>query len=168
MTTTERSKLMASIRSKDTKIEKQIRSQLHRRGWRFRKHVTTLPGKPDIVFMTARVVVFLDGDFWHGYRFSKWGAKLQPYWKAKIAYNRARDRRNLRSLRRQGWKVLRIWEHEIKRDPESCIARITEVLRSASNPVENAIYDAAKRRSQSSTTNSTFVVSARSSNCATR
>jgi DNA mismatch endonuclease (patch repair protein) len=129
MTPAQRSKLMSCIRSKDTKIEKQIRSLLHRSGFRFRKHVTTLPGKPDIVFPRHRVVVFLDGDFWHGYRCHTWLPKLAPYWRLKIARNRTRDRNNFQRLRRQGWKVIRLWEHQIKRDADGCVCRIIKHLR---------------------------------------
>src|SRR5438270_1770077 len=129
MTRAQRSKLMSCIRSKDTRIERQIRSLLHRSGFRFRKHVSALPGKPDIVFPRHRVVVFLDGDFWHGYRCKKWLPKLSSYWRCKIARNKSRDQNNFRRLRRRGWRVVRIWEHEIKRDVDNCVLRITDLLR---------------------------------------
>jgi DNA mismatch endonuclease (patch repair protein) len=83
-----------------------------------------LPGRPDFVFVRARVAVFVDGDFWHGWRFPLWEHKLSPFWKKKIGDNRVRDLRNFRKLRTAGWVVLRIWEHEIKDDPARCVDRI--------------------------------------------
>lgn len=128
MTPEQRSRTMSLIRSKNTKAEVTIRRLLHNRGLRYRIHSAQLPGKPDIVFTKAKVAVFIDGDFWHGWRFSQWQHKLQPYWKSKIAGNRRRDQTNFRQLRRQGWIVIRIWEHEVKRDPLSCADRIEVAL----------------------------------------
>ncbi|MBP3983597.1 very short patch repair endonuclease [Pseudoxanthomonas helianthi] len=124
MTPAQRSALMARIRGVDTKPERVLRSELHRRGLRFFKHVKTLPGRPDIVFPRAMVVVFVDGDFWHGYQFHRWKAKLTPFWQEKIEGNRIRDRRNFRWLRTNGWTVIRIWEHEIKLDVTACADRV--------------------------------------------
>src|SRR5437763_3579619 len=93
---------MSLLKNKDTDLEILVRSELHKRGLRFRKHIKDLPGKPDIVFTKAKVVVFIDGDFWHGYRFPLWRDKSSPFWQAKIAKNRERDRRNFAELRRMG------------------------------------------------------------------
>jgi len=90
--------------------------------------VAKLAGKPDFVFPTARVVVFVDGDFWHGWRFPTWKEKLQPYWQSKIEKNRRRDRQNFRRLRRAGWTVLRFWSHQITRDLTSVVERIELVV----------------------------------------
>lgn len=110
---------------KDTSIEVLVRSALHKRGLRFRKHVKELPGKPDIVFTRVKVAVFIDGDFWHGYGFSKWKDRLSSdYWRGKISKNRARDVRNHLVLRSQGWRVIRVWEHSIKKDFDRVIERI--------------------------------------------
>lgn len=119
---------MSQVRNKDTDLESLIRSTLFRRGWRFRKHVAALPGKPDIVFSRHRVAVFVDGDFWHGYRFSQWNGKLSEFWKIKIEKNRARDQKNFCKLRRLGWRVIRLWQHDIKKDLDRCIDRIESVL----------------------------------------
>jgi DNA mismatch endonuclease (patch repair protein) len=89
----------------------------------------SLPGRPDLVFQTEKLAVFVDGDFWHGYRFPAWRSRLSPYWKAKIERNRARDRRNFATLRRRGWHVLRIWEHAISNDLAACANRIEAALR---------------------------------------
>jgi len=110
---------------KDTSIETTVRSALHKRGLRFRKHVKELPGKPDIVFTKAKIAVFIDGDFWHGYGFSKWRDRLSSdYWRVKISKNRVRDVKNHLALRAAGWRVIRVWEHSIKKDFEGVVNRI--------------------------------------------
>jgi len=124
LTPEQRSYCMSRIKGKDTGLEMRVRSELHRRGFRFRKHVRELPGKPDIVFPKAKVVVFIDGDFWHGFRFPAWEEKLSDFWKAKIRKNRERDRRNFRKLRAMGWMVIRLWQHQLKRDFDGCVAKI--------------------------------------------
>ncbi|MEK6385765.1 MAG: very short patch repair endonuclease [Paraburkholderia tropica] len=128
LTPEQRSLTMSRIRSRDTKVEMMVRRALHLRGYRYRVNAGWLPGKPDIVFTKLRLVVFIDGDFWHGWRFDAWSDKLAPYWRAKIAGNLARDERHKVSLRRDGWGVLRIWEHEVKSDLGHCIARIEQRL----------------------------------------
>lgn len=114
MTPEQRRRTMAAVKGKNTGLERRLSSALHQRGLRFRRNVKGLSGTPDFVFPSAGVVVFVDGDFWHGWRFPQWKGKLGEYWQAKIERNRARDRRNFQRLRRAGWKVLRIWEHEQK------------------------------------------------------
>src|SRR6059036_3855702 len=99
LTPRQRCRTMSLIRSKDTRPELSIRRLLHARGLRFRKHVRRLPGQPDLVFVRARVIVFVDGDYWHGWRFPSWKGKLTPYWRQKIDGNRRRYRRNFRKLR---------------------------------------------------------------------
>jgi DNA mismatch endonuclease (patch repair protein) len=108
MTVAQRSSTMSRIRSCDTRPELAVRRLVHARGLRYRKHVAALPGRPDLVFSGAKVAVFVDGDFWHGWRFSQWKDKLAPYWKEKIERNRRRDARNVRRLRHQG-SDLRQW-----------------------------------------------------------
>lgn len=124
LTPEQRSYCMSRIKGKDTGLEVQIRSGLHKNGLRFRKHSKKLPGKPDIVFSKARIAVFLDGDFWHGYRFPSWENKVSDFWKIKISKNRERDTKNHRKLRKMGWTVIRLWQHEIHEDIETCINRI--------------------------------------------
>jgi len=119
---------MSRVTGRDTALEKLVRSQLHKRGFRFNKHVKALPGKPDIVFTRARLAVFIDGDFWHGYRFPAWQDSLSPFWRTKIGATRVRDQRNFAHLRRMGWRVLRIWQHEIKRDLTAAIDKIVDRL----------------------------------------
>ncbi len=129
LTPSQRSFAMSRVRSKDTTPERVLRSVLHRRGHRFRKHVRSLPGSPDVVFPTKRVAVFIDGDFWHGYRFPAWEKTLpSDFWRDKISGNRRRDRRNFAKLRRMGWTVLRVWEHSVKRDLDDVVARIEQAV----------------------------------------
>lgn len=130
LTPEQRSFTMSRIRSKDTAPELTIRRMVHARGLRYRKHKNGLPGRPDLVFASAMVVVFVDGDFWHGWRFPAWKDKIGDYWKEKIGRNRRRDQKNFRALRRAGWMVIRVWEHEVKADSEACVDRIEEAVRS--------------------------------------
>lgn len=98
--------------------------------FKFEQHVRELPGRPDFVFRTRRLVVLVDGDFWHGWRFPLWAHKLSPFWCTKIASNRARDARNMRKLRRAGWKVVRVWEHQLETNPARVFDGLLETLRS--------------------------------------
>lgn len=118
-----RSHCMSRVKGRDTTPERVLRSAVFRAGLRFRKHYR-LPGTPDMVFVKRRIAVFIDGDFWHGYRYTAWTKPLSAYWRAKIERNRARDRRNVAALRRDGWIVLRIWEHDIFKDLDGCVSRI--------------------------------------------
>ena len=131
LTVAQRSYCMSQVRHKDTKLELQVRSELHRRGLRFRKHVKGLPGKPDIVFGPAKVVVFLDGDFWHGYDFDKWQHKLPRQWKEKISTNIHRDQDNHRLLTKMGWEVIRIWQHEVNENFCHCIEHIIATVQTS-------------------------------------
>lgn len=126
---------LAKSRNKrtDTQHEKLIRSILWRMGLRFRKHVTSLPGKPDIVFRRARVAVFCDGDFWHGRNWKKQKSKLRQgtnaeYWVSKIKSNKERDRQNNALLAAEGWYILRLWETDIKQDPQATANLIKKVV----------------------------------------
>lgn len=124
LTPEQRSFCMSRIKGKDTGLEMRVRSALHRRGLRFRKHAKDLPGKPDVVFRKARVAVFVDGDFWHGYRFPSWEDKVSDFWKKKISKNRQRDAANHRKLCKMGWTVIRLWQHDVENNVVGCIDRI--------------------------------------------
>lgn len=124
LTKSQRSYCMSRVRTRDTGIEVRVRSALHRIGLRFRKHVATLPGKPDIVFAGVRVAVFVDGDFWHGWKFPSWRHRVSPFWREKIEKNRRRDRRTFRKLRRAGWCVIRIWQHDCEDRLDKAVSRI--------------------------------------------
>lgn len=131
LTPEQRSYCMSRVKGKDTGIEILVRSELHRRGFRFRKHVKELPGKPDVVFSKAKVAIFIDGDFWHGYRFPVWEHKVSDFWKKKISKNRERDTKNHRKLRDMGWTVIRLWQHDLERDIEGSIERIVSAVKEA-------------------------------------
>lgn len=117
---------MSRIRGRDTTVELLVRKELHRRGYRYRVNVAWLVGKPDIVFTKIRLAVFVDGDFWHGWKFDQWSEKLTPYWRDKIAGNMARDHRHMVRLRREGWAVMRVWEHDVEKNFPRCIKRIEQ------------------------------------------
>lgn len=112
-----RSMLMARIRSKDTVPEMQVRRMLFSMGYRYRIHVKELPGCPDIAFLPRKKAIFVNGCFWHQHpECARATLPLtnQSYWLPKLAANRLRDKRIIGDLKQQGWKVLTIWECEIK------------------------------------------------------
>lgn len=107
---------MSGIRSKDTKPELFVRRALHAQGFRYRLGGAGLPGRPDLVFPSRKVVVFIHGCFWHKHecRFFKWPANNRDFWVQKINQNAERDSRNLSSLKAMGWRVVVVWECELK------------------------------------------------------
>jgi DNA mismatch endonuclease, patch repair protein len=120
-------------RATGTQHELALRRELFRLGFRFRKNVRTLPGKPDVVFIGAKVVVFCDGDFWHGRHWKRLKEKLNnghnaPYWTAKIDANIRRDRRNVRELKNAGWMVIRLWETEVRKNPVVAAQKVATAL----------------------------------------
>lgn len=123
-----RSQMMAGIRGRDTTPERIVRSHLHRAGLRFRLHASRLPGRPDIVLPKWNAVVFVHGCYWHrhpGCRFATTPATRVAFWTRKFADNVARDRRNARALRREGWRVFVIWECSLTpRSLDRLVARI--------------------------------------------
>ena len=134
-------------RKSDTKCERLLRSKIWRAGYRFRKDWKDLPGRPDIVFTRARLVVFCDGDFWHGRGWEQRKAKLQSgtnasYWVAKIERNMQRDRRNTEALMASGWTVLRFWETEILRDVGAIADDIIAVLDSMGYRRDSSLHEA--------------------------
>lgn len=122
-TKAERSRIMSLIKGKDTKPEKAVERVIRRIGYRFRRQAKDLPGTPDFVLTTSGLAIFVDGDFWHGWRFPLWRHKMKKYWRNKIDRNRARDQRNFKKLRRLGVAFIRIWEHELK-SPEKVYEKI--------------------------------------------
>ena len=115
--------------TKNSKPEVLLRRELYAKGLRYRIHRKDLPGRPDIAFGPAKVAVFVDGDYWHGWRFSQWQHRLPTQaWRDKIANTRLRDRRIHARLRYRGWKVIRIWEHQIETDVIACIRKIVASL----------------------------------------
>lgn len=113
---TTRSRMMSGIRGKNTRPEMLVRRHLHVRGFRYRLHVTTLPGKPDIVLPRYRAVILIHGCFWHGHdcHLFKWPSSNESFWRDKIKRNIVVDERTNRSLHEAGWRVLTIWECSLK------------------------------------------------------
>ena len=112
-----RSSIMRAVRSKDTSPELVIRKWLHASGYRYRLHRKDLPGKPDIVFLGRRKIIFVHGCFWHGHdcpRGDRQPKTNSAYWKRKIEGNVARDQTQIQTLGADGWTVLVIWECETK------------------------------------------------------
>jgi DNA mismatch endonuclease (patch repair protein) len=124
-----RSQVMARIRGKDTGPEIAMATALLKKQIRMERHARDLPGCPDFVNRRRKLAVFIDGNFWHGWRFPLWKHKLSPKWQLKIEGTRKRDQRNFARLRRNGWRVLRIWEHQIERDTEVCAMKIQAALK---------------------------------------
>ena len=124
---------MRSNKAEDTSPEITLRKALWKQGLKYRLHCRSLPGKPDIVFRRYRTVIFVDGDFWHGKEWAKRKRLLEQgsnagYWVSKIQYNIDRDRLIDMKLRDLGWRVIRIWESDIKNDIESEVHRIIEQM----------------------------------------
>jgi DNA mismatch endonuclease (patch repair protein) len=124
-----RSRVMARIRSKDTKPELALRRALWAKGLRgWRVHARALPGKPDVAFTRHRVAVFVDGCFWHGHPDYFTQGKSGAYWDAKIARTRERDRLADQALSAAGWTVLRLWDFEVEQDIDRCVTRVVDAL----------------------------------------
>ena len=124
-----RSELMSRIRSRGNKKTELALLDLLRKhklkGWR--RH-QPLPGTPDFVFRKERLALFVDGCFWHGcLMHSSPPVKNRAFWKRKLDANKTRDRKVTRTLRSQGWRVLRIWEHDLRRE-QYCVNRILRAL----------------------------------------
>ena len=122
---------MSRVRSSGSTIERQLGSALWKAGFRYRKQYQVF-GKPDYVLVSARIAIFVDSEFWHGYRWGKRAKKAfksnQEYWHSKIERNRARDKKVNKELTRNGWIVIRFWEHEITSNLDDCIAKVRAAL----------------------------------------
>jgi len=127
----QRSRVMAAVKAENTSPERKVRSIVHRLGYRFSLHRKDLPGKPDIVLPRHRGVIFVHGCFWHQHPRCEAAARPATntrYWTAKLDRNIARDKRNLRTLRRMGWKPLVIWECQLKK-PAALEAKLRGFLK---------------------------------------
>ncbi len=110
---------MSKVGGKDTRIEVKLRSDLHKRGFRFRKNVAALPGKPDIVLPKYKTVIFVHGCFWHQHKgCSKSGRPKSnvEFWNEKLDKNMERDAKSTLLLKNMGWKVLTVWECELNNE----------------------------------------------------
>lgn len=114
----QRSYNMSRIHGKNTKPEELVRKYLFAQGFRYRKNDVRLPGKPDIVLPKYKTVIFVNGCFWHGHEGCKyfvWPKSNEQFWRNKIEGNISRDQRNIMHLNESGWKVIVIWECELKK-----------------------------------------------------
>ncbi len=128
LTKEQRSYNMSQIRGKNTKPEIRLRKLLWALGLRYRLYYR-LPGKPDIVFVKKKIAVFVDGCFWHGCEAHGTKPKTnKKFWNKKIQSNIDRDRKNIKRLEEMGWKVLRFWEHDIKKSAENVAAKIYKIV----------------------------------------
>jgi len=111
-----RSRMMSNIKGQNTKPELIIRSELHKRGFRYRLHDKGLPGKPDLVFPKYKAIILINGCFWHGHdcQLFKWPSTRREFWQGKIEQTRIRDKGNLAKYQKLGWKTLTIWECALK------------------------------------------------------
>ena len=131
LTPEQRHKNMTHIKSTNTKIEKDITKALWNLGYRFRKNVKGLPGKPDIAIKKYKIVIFLDSCFWHKCpeHFKKPKSNLE-YWEPKIKRNVERDAEIKRYYQQKNWHILRIWEHEVKKDFDNTLLKIKKFIES--------------------------------------
>ncbi|MDB2606912.1 very short patch repair endonuclease [Zobellia sp.] len=132
-TTPERSKIMSKIKGKNTKPELAFRKALYAKGYRYRIDYKKLIGKPDIALKKYKTVIFIDGEYWHGYNWEERKPKVKTnreFWIAKIERNIQRDQEVNEELERKGYKVFRFWEPEIKKDLDRCIGEVVNHLKS--------------------------------------
>lgn len=127
------SRILSSVKSTNTAPERILAKALWESGYRYRKNYRKLIGKPDLVFVAKKIVVFVDGDFWHGRDWETKKNKIKSnreYWIAKIERNMQRDKQQEFELCSLGWDVIRLWESDIKKDLQSSLNKIIEKINS--------------------------------------
>lgn len=122
-----RSWIMSRIRSTNTKIDLKMKKILKENKIRFEMYPKMF-GNPDFVLKNKKIIIFCDGDFWHGYKYHEKKRPAKKFWRDKIERNMQRDKRITRKLRRDGWSVLRFWEHDIEKRTSVCINRILKKI----------------------------------------
>ena len=128
-----RSRMMAAIRSRDTKPEMMVRRYLHAQGFRYSLHRKDLPGRPDLTLRRRNAVVLVNGCFWHGHSdcsFANVPATRRDFWGAKIAGNVARDARSISRLASLGWRIAVVWECALRKEPSRGLRQLERFLRS--------------------------------------
>ena len=129
----QRRKNMQAVKNKDSQIELLLRQELWSRGLRYRKNVNRIYGKPDIVFISKKVAVFCDSEFWHGYNWNERKKDFkshQEFWIPKIERNMERDAEVTTKLESEGWTVIRFWGNEIKKNTAQCADIIEKAVHS--------------------------------------
>lgn len=129
--TPQRSELMSKIKGRNTKPERLFRKELYRRGVRYRVNFKKLPGKPDISNVSRKFVVFIDGEFWHGYDWDTKKEKIKKnrgFWIPKIERNMQRDRQNNQILEAMGFKVFRFWVRQVNNQLDECVNEVVEYV----------------------------------------
>lgn len=132
-----RSRMMSGIRSKDTKPEMTVRRYLHANGFRYRLHTSTLPGSPDLVLPKYKVAIFVHGCFWHRHpscRYATTPTSNVEHWTRKFTANTERDARKLTALEDAGWRVIVVWECELRRAAQDRLERLCDEIVSPSTP----------------------------------
>ena len=124
-----RSWVMSRIKGKNTKIDLKMKNLLSGLGCRYTMYPKMF-GNPDFALKRKRIVIFCDGDFWHGYKYYKRKRLRKKFWRDKIEGNMRRDRAVTKKLRAEGWSVLRFWEHDIQKNPEKCLRKIIKKIES--------------------------------------
>ena len=128
----QRHRNMSAVKCKDSDIELILRRELWCRGLHYRKNCTKILGKPDIVFISKKVAVFCDSEFWHGYDWENRKNDIKSrkdFWLPKIEQNMSRDVFVTNQLKKDGWTVFRFWGSEIKKNPKKCADEIEKILR---------------------------------------
>jgi len=123
---------MRKVKNKNSKIEVILRSELWKRGLRYRKNINSIFGKPDIVFFTQKIAVFCDSEFWHGYNWKERKKDFkshQEFWIPKIEHNIERDKEVTKLLTTEGWVVLRFWGKEIIKNVALCADKIEMMVK---------------------------------------
>lgn len=124
----QRSKIMSKICSKDTNPEKQVRKALWAKGFRYRIHDKSIIGTPDVSNKSKKIAIFVDGCFWHGCKRCYVPPKTNSdYWKNKYQKNKERRKKVVKALTKEDWKIIQIWEHELKINPHKILVKIASL-----------------------------------------
>ncbi len=127
ITKAQRSFLMSKVKGKNTALEKKVKKSLKNAGVKFKANPKMF-GHPDIIVPETKIAVFLDGCFWHGCRDKTIPTSNAAYWRKKISTNKARDKAVTKTLEAHGWKVIRVWEHTVKSNPDAVTARLSKAF----------------------------------------
>ena len=122
-TSEKRSWVMSRIRGKNTKIDLKMKKILSQQHYKFQMYPKMF-GNPDFIIKRKKIAIFCDGDFWHGYKYIERKRPAKKFWREKIEGNMRRDKKVSRKLRREGWSVLRFWEHDIEKRPDFCLRKL--------------------------------------------